>query len=578
MELENWKDIEGYENQYQVSNKGRIKNKIIGEYLKPLGSTNKYYLSQQHRQEIIHRIVAKHFIPNPDNLPYVIHLDGDITNNTVTNLKWANSKIRQEHEFKLKQLNLTNIPHDTETERWKDIENFEKQYMVSDNGKILNIINNKELKPVCHKSLGHLVVVLCRNGISNHFTVQYLVAKHFIDNPNNLPSILHKDGNKTNNHFTNLQWISNQDLKKHIMKKKIDQFVPPKDTEDEKWLPIKGYENYIISTKSRIINKETGREMQPTLSGGYYSVNLSNLLESKKAKLFRVHRLVAITFGKKETEKKIYVDHKDNNKTNNNADNLRWATPAENSNSYIKKHRISPSMIILQYDANMNLIKEWNSMKEILEANSNYCKFNIYRCLAMNFKYPDIVFTSYNYIWKYKNKKVKTIELKPDEEFKNIGIIEGKDLSNYKISNYGAIRSIQRNQYLETKNNLYGYPAVNLPDKNLDKSYNLSVHTLVAWLFIGEKPGQNYEVNHKDENKTNNYYKNLEWLTNKDNIRHSHSKKINQIDPETNEIIKTFDAMIDAVKTIGLKGNGGISKCCNGKAQTAGGYKWAYAE
>ena len=132
------------------------------------------------------------------------------------------------------------------------------------------------------------MVGLSRNGIGKQFTVQYLVAKHFIDNPKNLPSLLHLDYNKTNNYYKNLQWISNQDLKKHHMKRKIKQFIMPCDTKDEKWLPIKGYENYIISTKSRIINKETGQELTPTLISGYYSVNLCNLLESKKAKFAKI--------------------------------------------------------------------------------------------------------------------------------------------------------------------------------------------------------------------------------------------------------------------------------------------------
>lgn len=53
---------------------------------------------------------------------------------------------------------------------------------------------------------GYCVVKLSNNGISKECKVHRLVAIAFIDNPNNLPYINHKDENKTNNHFSNLEW------------------------------------------------------------------------------------------------------------------------------------------------------------------------------------------------------------------------------------------------------------------------------------------------------------------------------------------------------------------------------------
>ena len=186
------------------------------------------------------------------------------------------------------------------------------------------------IKPIMHKKLQHLMVTLCKNGVYKRFMIHYLVAKHFINNPNNLSSLDHIDDNKANNHYTNLRWINKSEFRKYYMKKKIDKFIPPVDANEEKWLSIKGYENYIILTKSIIINKETNLKMTPILSGGYYTVKLSNLLESKKVRQFSVHRLVATTFKINIIDEKIYVDHIDNTKTNNNIENLRWVTPAEN--------------------------------------------------------------------------------------------------------------------------------------------------------------------------------------------------------------------------------------------------------
>lgn len=96
---EEWKDIEGYNGKYRISNHGKIVNtdffnKGIAVQLKPTVSpagefVNLHTNGGGHRGRTVHRLVAEAFIPNPDNLPEVRHKDGNKLNNHVDNLEWV---------------------------------------------------------------------------------------------------------------------------------------------------------------------------------------------------------------------------------------------------------------------------------------------------------------------------------------------------------------------------------------------------------------------------------------------------------------------------------------------------------
>ena len=104
--MEIWKDIEGFEN-YQVSSWGRVRsdNGIIKPYRNGKGYLKVGLMKNgKSNKKRVNRLVAMAFIENPNNYPFVDHIDGNKENNSITNLRWVTDKQNKEHAAKLRKL------------------------------------------------------------------------------------------------------------------------------------------------------------------------------------------------------------------------------------------------------------------------------------------------------------------------------------------------------------------------------------------------------------------------------------------------------------------------------------------
>ena len=133
---EEWKAIPNCDGMYLVSNTGKVwsnkSEKIIAQHKDKRGYPRVSLEICKHTKTFrVHRLVAEVFIPNPDNLREVNHIDGDKTNNHVSNLEWVTTQQNMIHSFKIGLRSRARAIFVVETgERFVTIKEFKDAYKV----------------------------------------------------------------------------------------------------------------------------------------------------------------------------------------------------------------------------------------------------------------------------------------------------------------------------------------------------------------------------------------------------------------------------------------------------------------
>lgn len=165
---------------------------------------------------------------------------------------------------------------------------------------------------------------------------------------------------------------------------------------------VVGFEGlYEVSDLGKVRNAKTLRALKPQVrQHGYLSVWLYGETTKQKS----IHRMVAEAFCP-NPNKKSEVNHKNEDKTDNRAENLEWVTHKENSQYGTRPMRIGSkhhngklSRAIEQYSFDGKLIATYESLAEA-ERQTGYAKGNICRCAKGDPKYSH----AYGFLWRYKS-------------------------------------------------------------------------------------------------------------------------------------------------------------------------------
>lgn len=377
-ELETWKEFPN-NNKYQVSTCGNVRHAITKIQQKfdveKLKSTKTRIRFQGF---YLHRLIALTFIPNPDNLKEVNHIDGNPYNNHATNLEWITRENNMKHFHAnhkytckyMRRILLIHAPSNVVERTFNCLEEciavlnltitYKAAYAKLHNKcrKKRNTVHKNNYVGVSWSKTNNKFTVYHKKKYYGQFDDEVEAAQHYDSVVRELyGKIAHVNFPAANENqavvgkkliFTN----ANDDA---IYKIDDMRFIKFEDNNQSltydadasagagtmiEWREVREAPKYMVSNTGQVKQKKFNRCMKGYLINGYRSVSLK--CECPSGAIHRlVHRLVACAFHANDDPfHKTQVDHIDTNILNNDSSNLRWVTPKENMNNELTKHNI----------------------------------------------------------------------------------------------------------------------------------------------------------------------------------------------------------------------------------------------
>lgn len=282
---EKWKIVDGFVN-YKISSLGRIDNIQTNRMKKPTLSRDGYlrvslFKNQKGKSFSVHRLVAEYFIENINNLPFVNHIDGNKSNNIVSNLEWISGSDNIRHAY--------------------------------DTGLV------KKRRRSLKFSDKDIVEIYYANGIYQKIAEHFDTSISIISNIKNKNKYLYVLNNLNNLNFE-YKIFNECDLKYN----KINEDVEILEYKNKK---IDGFENYLVDVVGNIYSLKKKKYLKPVIRNKYCYVTLC---ENKLYKNFSVHRLVLSSFVENKNDLPI-VNHINSNTLDNRLVNLEWVSYRDNN-------------------------------------------------------------------------------------------------------------------------------------------------------------------------------------------------------------------------------------------------------
>lgn len=333
-----WKILDNF-SKYEISSFGNVKNKLTNYIFKPSLKSGYYcigIINDENKNSAmkIHRLVALTFIPNPENKYTVNHKDHNKLNNNVNNLEWSTMTEQNIHRRK-------------PTKEIQSLMSSRKVWRINkDTDEKIELYNT---------------IMLASKWI---FDNKLTTVKDF-NGGNNIKTKISAVCQKRYGRQTSFgyKWEYENNFNKY---------------ENEIWKDIPT--ELINNKKGKISNYGRFQNQKGRVCEGVK--HLSGYLWAYiNGKSYLLHRLVAKVFIP-NPENKEQVNHIDGNKENAMVSNLEWCTNIENQIHKVESGLSNVTKKIIQYDLNLNKLREFTSQKEASIELNIYCTSISKNCLG----------------------------------------------------------------------------------------------------------------------------------------------------------------------------------------------------